>query len=113
MTTATVTAALVLVRDPATALNVICERFNCSPDYAAGLIDAVEGNSYFAAGVIEWAEADERVRGEYLDGFAAGEALLNDERYGEGWREAHTAAQVEQWIQTAAEPACDPADIPF
>ncbi len=105
-------AALALIRNESTSLERVCLHFRCSDHYAAGLIDAVVGNHYFADGAIEMCEADAHIRQEYQAGFATGEALLDAERYADGWAECSAIAATEAAQAAEQLPVCDD-DCPF
>src|SRR5947209_6891746 len=93
--TTTTQNTLALIRSPETTVETVAETLGCTIDFAAGLIDAVEGERFFADGCIDWCEADESIKAEYRAGFCTGETLVEEEATAEVWQEAYTLAAVE------------------
>lgn len=97
---------LAAVRDESNTVERLGAMAGRSAEFAAGLVDAVEGNSYFAD-CLEECESDPCTIREYRDGFAAGQAMLDMEA-------GIVESTVPAWQLIPIDPMPCPAwDVPF
>src|SRR3982751_4764514 len=99
------TTPLDLIRDDSVSLAELARHFDAPEAFAAGLCDAVTGDtdwSLHAEGAVPAAE-----REDYLDGHRHGVRLLEEEAEALGWADCHALAGVEALQLATPAGICD------